>query len=71
MVERVRLLLTILSYGVIGFVLGISGISVYTDTPFTIRETTSLQENRFANACLPDQKNEEGEIFFLSCGGIF
>ncbi len=54
------------------FLFGIFGISAATHTP--IREillfTTSSEGREMARACMLAREEEE-EVFFLSCGGIY
>ncbi len=70
---------TLTKYGVfliIGFALGVIGIRSTENSPFSLGDIIlSIKVNSpsetIASACMLPGANQEEEIFFLSCGGIF
>jgi hypothetical protein len=56
----------------LGFVSGALGIALFTGNSPVVAESSHLLASvSGVDACVPDTKSEEDDIFFLSCGGIF
>ncbi len=57
----------------IGFALGLFGISAFQDrSPLSSLTNTVESKRALASSCVPDaHAQEEPEIFFVSCGGLF
>ena len=66
--------LRVFALALVGCVLGVIGITIYTEqSPLGVFQDSSVIHvpgNNLANACLAEDDRKE-DIYFVSCGGFF